>query len=114
MIMYFKGNDIRGGVLNHAVFGNDNKVIEGDGNTLENKIYNDCGNDFITYLDEVIVYSDSKHERECALNAKKLYESNKRSELKKYLMKNISTFTSGTFATVAGGLLIELIKMIIG
>lgn len=97
MKIEFKENTIYGHVLDKAI------IIENN----ENK-----ENNFIKYLDEVINNTNKKTERDCAKKAKELY-ANDRKSLRDFIIDNLSTFTTGTFATVSGGLLLSTIQEIL-
>lgn len=90
--------------------GDNNQYVNGNETN-----YTYIGNyeNFTKYLDEVTINSDDAKERECAVKAKALYNNNRRKELKKLIIENISTFTAGTFATTAGGLLLNIIQDIL-
>nr|DAO66987.1 MAG TPA: hypothetical protein [Caudoviricetes sp.] len=98
----FKDCTINDGVLNHAVIGNNNTVYT----VIQNDLQNDR---FIECLEEVIKISNNKEEQRCAKKAKELYVSDKKS-FKNFLIDNLASFTTGTFATVSGGLLLSYIK----
>ncbi len=98
----FENNTIFGGILNGAIIG-DHNIVQ------QEHTKNDC---FIEGLDEVLKHAKDKTEQECARKAKELYVSDKKS-LKDFIIDNLSTFTTGTFATVSGGLLLAAIKNIL-
>lgn len=97
MKIEFKGNTIYGSVLDKAT------MIENQKNQEK---------DFTEYLDDVMNYTNNKTEYECAKKAKEFYVSDRKS-LKSFIVDNITTFTTGTFATVAGGLLLSAIQKIL-
>lgn len=101
----FRGCTISGGI--NSFSGSNNRYVNGNQTN-----YNYIGSyeSFTKYLDEVTINSNDAKERECAVKAKALYNSNKIKELKKLIIENISTFTTGTFATTAGGLLLNIIQ----
>lgn len=109
MDLKFSGCKIDGSILESAILGDGNQVINGN----DNVVVNHSAGKFIDYMDDVIINSNDKRERQCALKAKKLAEENNNSGLKRYIMDNINTFTTGVFATTAGGLLLELINWIV-
>lgn len=99
MNIEFKDNIISGGeFFSNAVINNGNSQINSD---------------FIQCLNSVIEGSDSLTEKNCALKAKELYNKENKKGLKSFVTDNIATFTTGTFATVCGGVLIEFIKQIL-
>lgn len=104
----FTGCTISGGVNSYS--GNNNRYISGN---ETNYAYIGNYENFTKYLDEVTINSNNAKERECAIKAKTLYNNNKRKELKKLIIENIGTFTAGTFATTAGGLLLNIIQDIL-
>lgn len=65
------------------------------------------------YLNELLKTSDSSIEKECAEQAKILYLNNDKKTLKDFIIENITTFTTGTFSTIAGGLLLNVIQNIL-
>lgn len=105
----FKNSVINGDVFKGAKIGDE--FISGDkiANSFNNRNYNH----FTDYLEEIIINSNNKKERECASKAKNLYTSNKHKDLKTFIIENITTFSTGTFATVAGGLLLNIIQKIL-
>ena len=60
-------------------------------------------------LCEVFSNTSNNQEKECASQAANLCNKDRKS-LKNYIIDNINTFVTGTFATTAGGLLLEIIK----
>ena len=64
---------------------------------------------YFKYFNAVVDESNNEMERKLAERAKKLYQTENHAALKKLLTNNITAFTSGTFATVAGGLLLQAI-----
>ncbi len=102
----FENCTINGGILDGAIFGDNNNIIHG------NQINKESDN-FVNYLDELLKISDSSVEKECAKQAKILYLNNDKKTLKDFIIENIATFTTGTFATVAGGLLLNAIQNIL-
>lgn len=60
-------------------------------------------------LCEVFANTSNTQEKECASQAATLC-NNDRKSLKNYIIDNINTFVTGTFATAAGGILLEIIK----
>lgn len=62
---------------------------------------------------EIIMNSNVRSERNCAIKAKRLAEKSDSVGLKRYVMENMGTFFTGTFATTAGGFLQEFIKSLI-
>lgn len=104
MSIGFKDCTINGGVMNGAIFGQGN-IVQNDYSNIENSCFTEC-------LDKVIKYSDDKKEQECAMRAKELYAKDKKS-LKDFIIDNLATFTTGTFASVSGGLLLSIIKNIL-
>lgn len=102
----FENCTINGGILDGAIIGDDNKIIQIDSNNVSS-------DNFIKYLDELINTSNNLKEKECAQQAKKLYNRKDIKSLKNFIIENITTFTTGTFATVAGGLLLNAIQNIL-
>ncbi len=64
-------------------------------------------------LENVLTGSDVRHERELAADAKRFADKKEKENLKKFILENLSSFTSGTFATLAGGALLEMIKALL-
>lgn len=86
-----------------------------DGGVLKNgrvgdNIYQNTSTYFTNVFNEVIMQSNDKQERELAQQAKDLCEANNRNALKQLFINNLASFSSGTFATVTGGLLLQAIK----
>lgn len=98
MKIEFNDNIFTGSVMEKT------KIIDNSVNTKDDS--------FIIGLNEVIKHTSSETERRCATKAKELYTSDKKA-LKNFIIDNLSTFTTGTFATVLGGLLLEIIKNIL-
>lgn len=72
--------------------------------------------DFIMFselLDRILVESDNKTERKYAVMAKHYADGKEKNKLKQLIKSNLVTFTSGTFATLAGGVLLEMVKMLL-
>lgn len=123
----FNKNNINGSVLEGAVIGNNNSKDNTYTNSFNKGNNNEyvVGNKNITvlndgtfnhlpdYLEIVMINSDSLEERKCASEAKKLFISNNYQDLKSFIIDNISTFTTGTFATVAGGMLLNIIQKLL-
>lgn len=105
MSVNISNSEISGGVLNGAVIGENNRVIH--------VAHNNDTDKFCDYLSYIILNSDSLEERQCASGAKIRYKRGEKSELKKFIIDNLATFSSGTFATLAGGALLEIIKGIL-
>lgn len=64
-------------------------------------------------FEKVIKWSDVKLECELAADAKHFADKKEKENLKKFIVENLSSFTSGTFATLAGGALLEMIKALL-
>lgn len=109
MELNFKSCQIDGGVLNGSNIGDNNQMINGKNNSISKYSLDD----FINCMDDVIMKSNARKERNCAKKAKKIAEKNDSVGLKRYVVDNISTFLTGTFATTAGGFLQEFIKSLI-
>lgn len=123
----FDGNKINGSVFEGAVIGDNNSKDNTYTNSFNKGNNNEYvgGNKNITvlndenfknlpdYLENVMINSESLKERECASKAKKLVISNNHQGLKTFIIDNISTFTTGTFATVAGGMLLNIVQQIL-
>lgn len=100
-----KNCSISGGVLNNSVLGDNNHYVKGNefnSSNIESTLL-DC-------LDKVAINSDSRKERKYAIKARKIYNQNGMTSLKKFIIDNLNSFTTGTFATVAGGLLYDIIQ----
>ncbi len=65
-------------------------------------------------LTTVLKNSTDKTERRCAERALGLIQKNKMEAFWDYVKKNLGTFLTGTFANVAGGVLLEIIKVKFG
>lgn len=91
-----------------------NTIYDGimNGATVTDNHQKDINASFVDCLDEVIRSSSKEEEKNCAIKAKELYVNDRKS-LKSYIIDNLSTFTTGTFATVSGGLLLSVIKGIL-
>lgn len=123
----FDGNNIDGSIFENAVIGDNNSKDNTYTNSFNRGNNNEYvgGNKNITawndedfknlsdYLESVMIISESLKERECASKAKKLVTSSNHQDLKSFIIDNISTFTTGTFATVAGGMLLNIIQQIL-
>lgn len=64
-------------------------------------------------LEMVLTVSDVRTERELAVKAKHFADRKEKGKLKKLIAENLSSFASGTFATLAGGTLLEIIKALL-
>lgn len=87
----------------------------GDGGVLKNgrvgdNIYQGTSTYFADVFNKVIMQSDDKKERDLAQQAKDLCQANKHNALKKLFIDNLAAFSSGTFAAVTGGLLLQVIN----
>lgn len=94
---------------------NFNNCLIGDGGVLKNgrvgdNIYQGTYTYFTDVFNEVITQSNDKQERKLAQQAKDLCQSNKHNALKQLFIDNLAAFSSGTFATVTGGLLLQAIN----
>ena len=58
----------------------------------------------------VLTESDIRTERELAVKAKHFADRKEKGKLKELIAANLSSFASGTFATLAGGALLEMLK----
>lgn len=68
---------------------------------------------FSELLDTVLTESDVRLERELAVKAKHFADRKEKGKLKELIKTNWSSFVSGTFATLAGGALLEMIKALL-
>lgn len=90
-------------------------INEGIANDIE-LIVNPTGSDNIDWkklselFEQVLIESDKRSERELARNAKLFADEKSKGKLKELIKSNLSTFVSGTFANLAGGLLLDMIK----
>ena len=109
MELNFKGCQIDGGILNGSSVGDNNGIINGENNSISKYSLDD----FVDCMDEIIMNSNVRSERNCAIKAKRLAEKSDSVGLKRYVMENMGTFFTGTFATTAGGFLQEFIKSLI-
>lgn len=64
-------------------------------------------------LEVVLIESDMSSERKLALKAKNLADEKEKGKLKAFIEENWSAFTSGTFATLVGGVLVEMFKKLV-
>lgn len=64
-------------------------------------------------LEVVLIESDMSSERNLALKAKNFADKNEKGKLKEFVKENLSAFTSGAFATLVGGVLVEMFKKVI-
>ena len=96
MELNFKGCQIDGGILNGSNVGDNNVIINGENNSISKYSLDD----FVDCMDEIIMNS-------------RLAEKSDSVGLKRYVMENMGTFFTGTFATTAGGFLQEFIKSLI-
>lgn len=135
----FKDNDIsNSNILNGSTFNvnsptYNNKGIIGDNNKFNgilgdsnnsNQINNSKKNENIYNeieliqkisdgLDEIIITTKNKKEIRIAEKTKKYLKEKKFKVLKKWINKNWDTFITGTFSTVAGGMLLNLIQTLL-
>lgn len=89
------------------ISGKVNKAVIVNKNTYSESVNLD---ELSELLDKLIVESNSETERKYAITAKNYANKQNRTELVNLIKANFSTFTSGTFATLAGGFLLEMIK----
>ena len=68
---------------------------------------------FSELLDTVLTESDVRLERELAVKAKHFADRKEKGKLKELIKTNWSSFVSGTFATLAGGALLEMFKILL-
>lgn len=68
---------------------------------------------FSELLDTVLTESDVRLERELAVKAKHFADRKEKGKLRELIAANLSSFVSGTFATLAGGALLEMIKALL-
>lgn len=68
---------------------------------------------FSELLDMVLTESDVRLERELAVKAKHFADRKEKGKLRELIAANLSSFVSGTFATLAGGALLEMIKALL-
>ncbi len=105
MSINISDSEISGGIFNHSVLGNNNNIVL--------KTSSNDKDNFCSYLDYIILNSESPEERKCASDAKILYQKGEKDKLKRLIIDNIATFAAGTFSTLAGGALLEIIKGIL-
>ncbi|MCH5193361.1 MAG: hypothetical protein J1F11_05315 [Oscillospiraceae bacterium] len=102
----FKKSVINNGITGHIFIDSDNNIVG---------LNDDFDFDELSELLEAVsIESDIMQERKYAAEAKKYADKHDQKSLKKFISENKSAFTSGTFATVAGGVLLELIKNLVG
>jgi len=99
-------------MINNKLF--ENATIINENETItEYKIYPEIDYEqFKILLHTVANLSNNNQEKQHAIHAAELCDKDKHS-LKSYIVENISSFVSGTFATVAGGMLLEMIQGLI-
>ncbi len=102
---------VNGGAFNHSILGDDNSYVNGD--QIINAFSQNEFADLESYLDEVIRKSKNNKEREYAVHAKQFCIEKNQKGLRNYIIDHIIDFTSGTFQTIAGGLLLSAIQEII-
>lgn len=64
-------------------------------------------------LEMVLTESNVRTERELAVKAKHFADRKEKGKLKELIKANWSSFVSGTFATLAGGALLEMLKILL-
>ncbi|MCM1525026.1 MAG: hypothetical protein NC120_11265 [Ruminococcus sp.] len=69
---------------------------------------------FSKLLNDVIINSNDRTERTYALEAKEYADEEEHNKLRQLISNNFAAFTSGTFATLAGGVLLEMVKKLAG
>ena len=110
--MKTKGSNILNSVINEGSGG-----IEIGGDIIFNVNDNSIDIDYekiAKLLDDVRKKSNDKNEIMCAAVAKQYVDDGNEKGLRKYIKANLSTFTTGTFATLAGGVLLELLRPFMG
>lgn len=110
MEINLKNCQISGGSLNDSVFSDNNSYVN---KKEDNASFNDIESAVLDCLDKVVINSDSRKERKYAIKAQKIYNQNGMVGLKNFFIDNLSSFTTGTFATVAGGLLCDFINSLL-
>ena len=108
--------ELKNSVVNYGIAGN---ITIGTNNIVGSKDVVNSNDSFdfeelSELLEAVSIESDSKQERKYAAEAKKYSDKHDKKSLKQFISERESAFTSGTFATVAGGVLLELIKKLVG
>lgn len=79
MELNFKGCQIDGGILNGSNVGDNNVIINGENNSISKYSLDD----FVDCMDEIIMNSNVRSERNCAIKAKRLAEKSDSVGLKK-------------------------------
>ena len=112
--------EVNNSVLNKGITGD---IIIGNGNnvdsknvTVPNNIYSNDDFDFdkpSELLEKVSIDSKIRQEGKCAAKEKQYANKHDPKSFKKFISDNKIAFTSGTFATVAGGLLLNLINKVL-
>lgn len=98
-----KGNIIENSnILNGAVIGS---VVSEKPSEMD---------EIIRYLNMVVNSSNDSTEQKCAKQAIKLAKSNDENKLKAFIKENLGTFVTGTFANIASGALLEIVKAMFG
>ena len=95
-------------------YGSAGDIIIGDNNDLTK--YSNESFDFDSFsklLGKVLIESDNRQEREYAAEAKEIAKDHDKKSIKEFIKARESAFTSGTFATVAGGVLLALIDKVL-
>lgn len=107
-MIIFDGNNISGGNFFEKA-----TITSEDETKLEYKIYPEIDYEKLKILLYTVAnISNNNQEKQYAIHAANLCDKDKHS-LKSYIIDNISSFVSGTFATVAGGMLLEMIQGLI-
>ena len=102
-MIIFEGNSItNSNILDGATVISNDKISAIDYDELK------------SLLNVVVSKSINEEEKQHAVHAVELCGKKDKNLLKSYIMENISSFVTGTFATVAGGLLQNMIQNLIG
>ena len=97
-------------VINYGITGN--IFIDSDRNVVDSNESFDF-DELSNLLERVLIESDNRQEREYAAEAKEIAKDHDKKSIKEFIKARESAFTSGTFATVAGGVLLALIDKVL-
>lgn len=93
------------GITGHIFIDSDRNVVDSN----ESFDFDELSN----LLERVLIESDNRQEREYAAKAKEIAKDHDKKSIKEFIKARESAFTSGTFATVAGGVLLALIDKVL-